>query len=92
MAGKRVVELEGRRWKWGQVLRSCDIRWPNNAVELPAHSVAVFANPQLCFLWAAAHRRRYAHCMEVDSWMVSKVDLVGSTLDERMSCRAQAYE
>src|SRR5262245_44389029 len=34
--------------------------WPNIPVELMAHSARFFVHSQLCFLWAAAHRRRSA--------------------------------
>jgi len=34
--------------------------WPNMPVELTAHSVGVFVNFQLCFLWAATHQWRWA--------------------------------
>ncbi len=35
--------------------------WPNNPVELTAHSVRFFGYFLHFLLWAAAHRERYVH-------------------------------
>jgi hypothetical protein len=48
-----VAKLEGR-------VNVSHNTLPNHPVERTAHNVRVFANAQLCFLWAAAHRGRSA--------------------------------